>query len=192
MSEWWNAQPPGFTTTGTRSGSTPSGVAPSSGASQFSGRVEAAAVGRRLRPQVRAAHVLDRAALGEGLVERDPAGDHLGRAQVGGVRAVLVHAQRLRAGRLPQAVVLEHAGAAVAAEAGGDAAGSSRSAPGRRSGRRRASRCRSGGSRRRGRGRASSSPRRGRYRWRSRRRTERRSARGGPPPPPSRRGPPRR
>jgi hypothetical protein len=33
-----------------------------------------------------------------------------------------VHAERLRAGRLPEAVVLEHPRSAVAAEAGGDAA----------------------------------------------------------------------
>ena len=37
VSEWWKAQPPGFTTTGTRSVSTPSGAAFVSGASQSSG-----------------------------------------------------------------------------------------------------------------------------------------------------------
>ena len=37
MSEWWNVQPPALTTTGTRSGSAPSGAAAPAGASQSSG-----------------------------------------------------------------------------------------------------------------------------------------------------------
>ena len=173
VSEWWNEQPPALTTTGTSSGSTPSGAAAAHRREPVLGRVEAAAVRRHLRPAVRAARVLDRAALGARVVERHPAGDHLRRHQVVGERAVLVHAQRARAGRLPEAVVLQHARAAVAHQLGGDAADPLAQSPAPRSRRRRASRCRSGGCGPRGRARASSSPRRAGCRWRTRPRTAR-------------------
>ncbi len=155
------------------------------------GRVEAAAVGRRLRPQVRAAHVLDRAALGEGLVERDPAGDHLRQAR-GSRRRSRPGACRATSCRAASRGSCPGACACRDSRRGARRCGRwSRSGPARRRGRRSASRCRSAASRRRGRGPASSSPRRGRCRWRSRRRRARRSARAGSRPPASGRAPPR-
>ena len=72
--------------------------------------------GRRLRPRVRAADELERSGIGLRLVERDPARDHLRRNEIVRVRGVLVEADRLRARRLPEHVVLEDAHPAVAHE----------------------------------------------------------------------------
>jgi hypothetical protein len=72
---------------------------------------------------VRAAHVLERAGIRRQIVERDPAGDHLGRHEVVRVRPVLVEADRLRARRLPEDVVLEQPHAAVAGELRGEPPG---------------------------------------------------------------------
>ena len=74
---WWNDPPPAFTTTGTTSSSAPSGAALRGRREPVVGRVELRALGGRLRPQVRAADVLDRPRVGCGLVQRDPAGEHL-------------------------------------------------------------------------------------------------------------------
>jgi hypothetical protein len=72
---------------------------------------------------VRAADELERARVRLRHVERDPARDHLGRDEVVGVRRVLVEPDRLRAGRLPEHVVLEDPDAAVAGELRGEATG---------------------------------------------------------------------
>src|SRR5712691_879155 len=58
------------------------------------------------RPPMRAGCVRDRAGLRRGVVERDPARNHLRRKDVVEVASVLVHAERLRTRRLPNAVVL--------------------------------------------------------------------------------------
>ena len=86
-------------------------------------RVELRARRRRFRPRVRAAHELDRPCVRLGLVQRDPARDHLRRHEVVGVRRVLVEADRLRPRRLPEDVVLEDPHAAVAGELRGEASG---------------------------------------------------------------------
>ena len=74
---------------GTRSSSAPAGRHRRPGMRQpVVGGMEAAAQ-TGVRPPVRAAHVIDRARVGRGVIERHPAGDHVGRIEVikvGGVR----------------------------------------------------------------------------------------------------------
>ena len=71
------------------------------------------------RPVMRAARVRDRSRLGRRVVERDPAGDHLGWDEVVEIRPVLVHTERLGLRRLPDAVVLQDPHAVPAHELGG-------------------------------------------------------------------------
>ena len=92
----------------------PFGAAARGPASQSSGAWNSER-GRCLRPGVRSAHELDRACIRPRLVQRDPAGDHLRRDEVVRVGGVLVEADRLRSGRLPEDVVLEDPHAAVSA-----------------------------------------------------------------------------
>src|SRR5439155_12631101 len=61
----------------------------------------------RPRPPLRPGRVRDRTSLRRGVVQRDPAGDHLRRDEVIEVAPVLMHAERLRTRRLPDAVVLD-------------------------------------------------------------------------------------
>ena len=84
-------------------------------------RMELRALRRRLRPEVRAPDVLDRAGVRGRLVQRDPAGQHLRRHEVVGVRRVLMEADRLRPRGLPEDVVLQDPRAAVARELGTEA-----------------------------------------------------------------------
>jgi hypothetical protein len=72
---------------------------------------------------MRAEHELERARVGLGLVERDPARDHLRRHEVVGVRGVLVEPDRLRPRRLPEDVVLEDPDTVVTGELGSEATG---------------------------------------------------------------------
>jgi hypothetical protein len=88
--------------------------------------VKLAAVLGRARPAVRARGEGDRARLGRRVVEGDPARDHLRRDDVIEVAPVLVHAERLRPGRLPDAVVLEEPHAFPPHQLGGEAARSFR------------------------------------------------------------------
>src|SRR3954470_4814029 len=132
---WWNDAPPARTTTGASSSSAsspagfarragaPGGVRAPGGGEPVGGGVELAAVLLAHRPEVRPGDERDRARLGGGVVEGDPARDHLGRVEVVQIGAVLVHPERLHARRLPDAVVLEDADAVVAHELGREAAG---------------------------------------------------------------------
>ena len=72
------------------------------------GRVERAAE-RRMRPPVRAAHVVDRPGVGRRIVERHPARRHVRRIEMIEVRGVLMTQQRLSRRRLPDRVVLRQA-----------------------------------------------------------------------------------
>ena len=74
------------------------------------GRVEGAAE-RGVRPAVRARDVVDRAAVGGRVVERDPTGRHVRRIEPVQVRGVLVAQKRCPRRRLPDRVVLRHPGA---------------------------------------------------------------------------------
>src|SRR4029077_11592241 len=64
---------------------------------------------RGTSPAVRATRVLDRAAGGRGVIECHPAGEEARRYHPTAVAIVLMETERLRAGRLPQHVVLAHA-----------------------------------------------------------------------------------
>ncbi len=79
VSPWWNEPPPARTTTGTSSGSAPSGAAPRTGASQSSGAWNCercgALRGQRWEPRTYSIGP----GVGRQVVERHPAGDHLGR-----------------------------------------------------------------------------------------------------------------
>ncbi len=117
---WWNAAPPGGTSIGTISASTlgrPHLVHP---AEPVLRRVEGVAR-RQLTPGVRAARVVDGAGVGGRLVERHPAGRHVGRLEERHVGGVLVRQQRLARRRLPDHVVLQQAHARLARELGGEA-----------------------------------------------------------------------
>ena len=74
----WNAAPPRGTSTGTSSTSTPAGLTSLEPGEPVLRGVEASA-GWTVRPPVRPAHVIDRAGIAVGVVERHPAGDHVGR-----------------------------------------------------------------------------------------------------------------
>jgi hypothetical protein len=100
----------------------PRGDGAAHGSEPVVGRVELASVLARPGPPVRAARVRDRPRLGRRVVERDPARDHLRWNEVVQVAAVLVHAERLRARRLPDAVVLVDPHSVPAHEVGGEAA----------------------------------------------------------------------
>ena len=82
------------------------------------GGVELAHPIRCRGPAVRPPGNLQGAAVCGGVVERDPAREHLGRRVPGQVGVVAVKAQRPGARRLPQHVVLGDAGAGPAREAG--------------------------------------------------------------------------
>ena len=133
----------GCTTTGTISISASAGFASRTPASQSSGAWNCDRSGG-VRPVVRPAHVGDRSGVGLRLVQRHPARHHLRRHQIVGVGAVLVEADRLRPGRLPEHVVLEDhtPGSSSAATRGGRC---SPTGPGRRSRCPRARRCRAAG-----------------------------------------------
>ncbi len=121
---WWNEPPPAFDDDRHDLELLALGRSGSCSCKPIVRRVKLCALGRRLRPRVRAAYELERACVEGGVVERDPARDHLRRYEVVGVRGVLVEADRLGSRRLPEDVVLEDPHAAVAHELRGEPAGS--------------------------------------------------------------------
>ena len=85
------------------------------------GRVERAAL-RCVRPAMRAAHVVDRAGVCGGVVQRHPAGRHVRRIEVIEVGGVLMAQQRAARRRLPDRVVLRDAHPGLRRQPGGELA----------------------------------------------------------------------